>query len=72
MAKSARKEAMANAPTGETRSRMHKLQTRMRSRLSLGDPNSISTIPRYTAATANGLQNQSYPTDMAPEEAVMD
>jgi len=58
-AKSARKEVMANAPTDESRSRMHKLQTRMRSRLSLGDPDSVSTIPRYTAATGNRLQNQS-------------
>jgi hypothetical protein len=32
-AKSARKEVMANAHTDESRSRMHKLQTRMRSRL---------------------------------------
>jgi hypothetical protein len=58
-AKSARKEVMANAPTDESRSRMRKLQTRMRSRLSLGDPNSVSTIPRYPAATGNRLQNQS-------------
>jgi hypothetical protein len=37
-AKSANKEVVANAPTDESRSRMHKLQTRMRSRLCLGDP----------------------------------
>jgi len=29
-----------------------------RSWLSLGDPDSVSTIPRYTAATGNQLQNQ--------------
>jgi len=71
-AKSAGKEVMANAPIDESRSRMHKLQTRIRSRLSLSDPDSVSTIPRYTAATGNQLQNQSLPIDMAPEEAVMD
>jgi hypothetical protein len=37
MAKSARKEVMANAPTDESTSRMQKLQTQMRSRLSLGN-----------------------------------
>jgi len=58
-AKSARKEVMANAPTDESRSRMAMLQSRMRSHFSLGDPNSVSTIPRYTAATGK-------------EEAVMD
>ena len=50
-AKSTRKEVMANAPTDESGSRMHNLQSRIRSRLSLGDPDSVSTIPRYTAAT---------------------
>jgi len=63
---------MANAPTDESRSRMHKLQTRMRSRLSLGDPDSVLTIPRYTAATGNQLQNQVLPTYMAPEETEID
>ena len=57
-AKSTRKGVMANAPTDESGSRRHKLQTRMRSRLSLGDRNSVSTIPRYKAATGNRLQNQ--------------
>jgi len=57
-AKSACRELMANASTDESRSRMHILQTRMRSRLSDGDPDSVSTIPRYTAATGNQLQNQ--------------
>ena len=37
-AKSARKEVVANAPTDESRSHMHKLQTRMRSWLSLDNP----------------------------------
>ena len=63
---------MANAPTDQWSSRMHKLQTRMKSRLSLGDPDSVSTIPWYTAATGNQLQNQVLPTYMAPEEAEID
>jgi len=50
-AKSAPREVMTNAPTDKSRSRMRKSQSRIRSRLSLGDPNSVSTIPRYTAAT---------------------
>jgi hypothetical protein len=58
-AKSAGKAVMANAPTDESGSRMPMLQSRMRSRLSHADPNSVSTIPRYTAATGK-------------EEAVMD
>ena len=36
--KSAPKEVVANPPTDESRSRMHKFQTQMRSRLSLSDP----------------------------------
>jgi len=52
-------QVMANAPTDESGSRMRKLQSRMRSRLRLGDPDSVSTIARYTAATGNRLQNQS-------------
>ena len=72
MAKSARKEVMANTPTDESRSHMHKLQKQMRFRLSLGDPDSISTIQRYTAATGNQLQNQVIPIYMAPEEAEID
>jgi len=58
MAKSARREVMANAPIDESRSRMSKLHSQMRSRLSLSDPDSVSTIPGYTAATGNQLQNQ--------------
>jgi len=49
-AKSAPRDVMANAPTDESISHMRKLQSRMRSRLSLGDPDSVSAIPRYTAA----------------------
>jgi len=44
-AKSACREVMANAPTDESRSHMSKSQSRMRSRLSLGDPDSVSAIP---------------------------
>jgi len=58
MAKSVCREVMANAPTDGSRSRRVKLQPRMRSRLSLRDPDSVPTIPRYTAATGNQLQNQ--------------
>jgi len=50
-AKSACKEVMANASTDESRSRMAMLQSQMRSQLSLGNPNSLSTLSRYTAAT---------------------
>ena len=58
-AKNAPREVMANVPTDESRSRMRKSQSRMRSRLSLGDPDSVSTIATYTAATGKRLQNQS-------------
>ena len=71
-ARSARREMMAYAPTDESRSRMSKLLYRIRSRLSFGDPDSVSTITRYTAATGNHLQNQVLPTYMAPEEAEID
>jgi len=40
--------------------------------LSLGDPDSVFTIPRYTAATGNQLQNQVLPTYIAREEAEID
>jgi len=50
-AKSAPRDVMANAPSDDSRSHMSKLQSQMRSRLSLGDPDPVSTIPRYTAAT---------------------
>jgi len=59
IAKSAPRVVMTNAPTDQSRSRMRRSQSRMRSQLSLGDPNSVSTIPRYTGATGK-------------EEAVMD
>ena len=62
---------MANAPTDESKGRMPKLQSRMRFRLRLGDPDSVSTIPRYTAAAGKSTSESSL-TDMAPEEAVMD
>jgi len=69
---SAHREVMANAPTNESRCHMSKLQSQMRSRLSLGDQDSVSTIPRYTAATGNQLENQFYPINMAPKDAVWD
>jgi len=37
---------------------MAKLQSRTRSRLSLGDPDSVSTIWRHIATTGNQLQNE--------------
>jgi len=43
--KSARREEMENAPTDESSSGMYKLQSRMRSRLSLGNTDSVSAIP---------------------------
>ena len=49
--KSAPRQVMPNAPTNELRSRMCNSQSWMRSRLSLGHPNSVSRILRYTAAT---------------------
>jgi len=55
---SARREVIANTPIDESKSCISKLQFRMRSRLSLGNPNSVSSIPRYAAASGNQLQNQ--------------
>jgi len=54
-AKRASKEAMANAATDESRSRMRHLNTWIRFWLSLGDPDSVLTIPRHSAATGNLL-----------------
>jgi len=63
---------MVNAPRHESRSRMSKFDSQKRSRLSLGDPNSASTIMRYTAATENQLENQPQPTYVALEEDIME
>jgi len=59
------REVRAIAPADQSRCRMPKLHARY-------EPNSVSTIPRSTAAPGNRLQNQSLPIDMAPKEAVMD
>jgi len=57
---------MANAPTDESRSRRRKSQSRMRSRLSLGDPDSVSTIPRihscYWKSTSESSLTNRYGT----------
>jgi len=66
------REVMANTATDESRNCMSKVQSRMRSRLGLGDPDSVSTIPRYPAAAANQLQNQVLTTYMTPEETEID
>jgi hypothetical protein len=60
----ATREVMAHTPTDESRYRMFKLHAEY-------DPDSVSTIPRYTAATGNKLQNQALLTDMGLEKAVM-
>jgi len=58
MAKSAWRELMAHVSTYESRSYIANLHSKMRSQLSLSDPNSVSTILKYPAATENQLQNQ--------------
>jgi len=54
-AKCAPGEVMANAPTDEFRSSLPKLKPQMRFWLSLSNSDSVSTIPRYTAATGNNF-----------------
>jgi len=53
------REVMANALTEKSRNRIDKVQTGMRSRLSIGDPNSVPTILRYTAAMGTDLRSPS-------------
>jgi len=60
-AKSAPRDVMANAPSDQSRPHMSKLQSPMRSRLSLGDPDSVSTIPRHTAATGKSTSESILP-----------
>jgi len=55
------REVMANSPTDESRGRTGKSQSRIRSQLSLGDPNWFLTIPRYTAATGKSTSESILP-----------